>query len=811
MAAEEHTLKKDSIDNLFPTDEPAVEFLTVKPEIIIPEDSYNDEVPDYLHHLHESPSNENPVKVESLTVPEMHLEINARKQQIIEMNKELAILENRIIDDSMDPINTQDMSANLLQNTDENDIFGTSENPVTISSDDESLVPDEQLDEDSASLTGDRRYFIDMTDAKPSNMIMSLNDFPDSPAFASSPSLSHPTIALTKMHQVKIDRTKVLFETAFSKDINNKSVDVNELPEVSLVSRTGSVKRKFISSDTSDSDSSPENDPFQKQFEKSLTPKHKPQQKTILTKTKNVDGSYNSSAYVSLMLPTQDTLLQDSGFLSDQVDDTPVKEKMVGEEGKGKGKGKGKSSKKVTFADDQATAAQHQQQIVEASANIAALNTQNIVSAIMLSHNHSQSLVSRNLSSGNTPQLSVLADAVNSKLRQIKNPMTADRKRATLKAALTDLFVDDETEGLSSGDSGLGLVNNLFVNPTQSSSGSSAADPPGNRETPRPVRNPPPPPAQDDSDEELKRYQFDSIYTDLCVLKDDLLDFDRVSLGMRGLVSESVVSNSDFAKLKMWEIPGLVYDFGDGVALKDAVAMMTDEKLRKGEPLPQVAFTLYEVNQFLELKNKRDSDERANHGMIQKINKELGQDFYKHYQWMDLSSRIMAPKDLHLFYVRNRAEIVEANMAPWPTTIMPRDKSCVKYQSVFKDGVKYVARTLCLRQPGIEFYTEASQMYKCVICDDLISNPYHVFVYCYKYKPNYSFERLMNWRETWLKACFIHWKISGVTMPSRNVFADARSNGAGAGGVGGGGRGRGAWRGSGIRRRGTAVRSLYRN
>ena len=89
--------------------------------------------------------------------------------------------------------------------------------------------------------------------------------------------------------------------------------------------------------------------------------------------------------------------------------------------------------------------------------------------------------------------------------------------------------------------------------------------------------------------------------------------------------------------------------------------------------------------------------------MIQKINKELGQDFYKHYEWMDLNSRIMAPKDLHLFYVGNKAEIVEANMAPWPSTVMPRDKSFVKYQLVFKDGVEYVARTVCDRQPGIEF------------------------------------------------------------------------------------------------------------
>ena len=118
--------------------------------------------------------------------------------------------------------------------------------------------------------------------------------------------------------------------------------------------------------------------------------------------------------------------------------------------------------------------------------------------------------------------------------------------------------------------------------------------------------------------------------------------------------------------------------------------------------------------------------------LLEKINRLLGLQFYDSYQWLDTDERVLTAKDILFFLIKNDAEILEANMAPWPCTIVPRDHgTSVKYLSVFKNGVEYVARTVCERQTGIDFFTDGSQMFNCVICGDIISTPYHVYVFCY--------------------------------------------------------------------------------
>ena len=310
-------------------------------------------------------------------------------------------------------------------------------------------------------------------------------------------------------------------------------------------------------------------------------------------------------------------------------------------------------------------------------------------------------------------------------------------------------------------------------------------------------------PSFDEDEDVVINYQFESRYSSLGDVKAELEhpDFSRTSKGVRGLVSTAIVSEADFNELEPWEIPGLPFDFGDGLDIKDATAMLTNDWLEKGLALPDDQFSLKQVNDFLRVFNKRNKIVDRRNALTGKMNRLLGQEFYLSYQWMDIDERVLTDKDILFFLEGNDAVSLVPNMAPWPCTIVPRDHGAsVKYLSIFKNGVEFVARTVCERQTGVDFFTDISQIFSCAVCGDLISTPYHVYVFCYIYKQNHSFERLQNWKNTWLRACYLHWKISGVAMPSRNLFADARSK-----------RPRGAktpWRGRGSRR-GSCVRSLF--
>ena len=84
---------------------------------------------------------------------------------------------------------------------------------------------------------------------------------------------------------------------------------------------------------------------------------------------------------------------------------------------------------------------------------------------------------------------------------------------------------------------------------------------------------------------------------------------------------------------------------------------------------------------------------------------------------MNFDDRVLTANDIMAFLAKNNAEFLMPHMAPWPCTIVPRDQAAsVKYLSVFKDGTEFVARTVCDRQSGVDFYTENSQIFSCVVC-----------------------------------------------------------------------------------------------
>ena len=237
------------------------------------------------------------------------------------------------------------------------------------------------------------------------------------------------------------------------------------------------------------------------------------------------------------------------------------------------------------------------------------------------------------------------------------------------------------------------------------------------------------------------------------------------------------------------------------MSLRDATALLTGDRIENNLGLPATSFSLKQVNSYLKFRNaQNNTNSRMITSLAGKMNNLLGQKFYISYQWVNPEDRPLTALDIHYFLAKNSAEILEPNVAPWPCTLMPRHfGASVKYQSVFKNGVEFVARTVCDRQ-GPEFFTDSTQMFTCAVCGDVLGTPYHVILNCYIFKPNFSFQQLLDWRDTFQKACFLHWKLEGVTMPGRNLYQDAKSGRAK--------NNRGNWRGRG-NRRGTFVRSLF--
>ena len=824
MEDKQNSSNADSIEDIFGTDLQISQHLPIKSEVILPDEANDD----------------TPIKVESFSVTEIQQQISDKKKCILAMSEEVFALENKISQEIADPINTtsdQNVSENISsenvvsQNLLLNDnlvILGSLDNPVMISSDEEIL--DNQICSDEAKdssldpnwYVDKDRYFCDLTNANPGNFeLTDSNISTTQPEPTPESSKIHSNSGVTESSSSSVilanSSSAGIFETSFSKQINSQK-RVSFADDIQFGNRKLVNKRSHEMS-SSDSSGSEQNEPFLKKLKKQLTPNIRSQQKIALTKTVNKDGSKSLSANISITTSSPRPFqLQDSGIFSEP----PQKVSLNYEEEKMRYKNRstlscGKSSNSEPSASTHGSnpVLKISSQLVPApsmvlnsptnqpqqfSLNIPLLQ-QSFNQHIMLA-SQSLALSSPNLPISHSPNeptdspttVAKIADIIKSSLQEIKNPKNAKQSKAILQAALDSLNVDNEDrEALVDGQS------------TSKANQTKPVDQPDLIDISQAEHSTPKVVNIQDIEDDLSNYQFESPFTYLKDVRDEVLNpnFTRVSSGTRGLVSLNVVSHEDFAKLEPWQIPGLPFDFGDNLSLKDATALLTNDRLENNINLPSEEFSLHQVNEYLRVMNNKNNNAKTNNNnLMGKLNRLLGQDFYDSYQWIDTDERVLTSRDINAFLVKNNAEMLEANIAPWPCTIVPRDcASSVKYQSVFKDGVEYVSRTVCGRQSGIDFFTDGSQIFKCVVCGDIISTPYHVYVFCYIFKPNFSFERLQNWKDTWLRGCYIHWKINGISMPNRNIYADARAKKPRGGP-------RGTWRGRGSRR-GTFVRSLF--
>ena len=91
-------------------------------------------------------------------------------------------------------------------------------------------------------------------------------------------------------------------------------------------------------------------------------------------------------------------------------------------------------------------------------------------------------------------------------------------------------------------------------------------------------------------------------------------------------------------------------------------------------------------------------------------------------------------------------------------------------------GNEYVCRTRAQRAygyNGYQVYNEESEIFICEFCKDIISTEYHVYVSAYLYEKDHDFDKLMAWRKTFLKICYLHFRLTGTKLPGRNIYRDA--------------------------------------
>ena len=315
-------------------------------------------------------------------------------------------------------------------------------------------------------------------------------------------------------------------------------------------------------------------------------------------------------------------------------------------------------------------------------------------------------------------------------------------------------------------------------------------------------------------DDELKNYQFnsDSVLLEQARLELMCPHFARVSKGLRGLAPIESVSEEDFLVLRAWEVPGVLFDFGHHLTLKEASRLLAEEEQRENIlGITAFRYSLRQVNFFLEGKFS-SSDVPGGHSsafVLDRRSVELGEDIYKFYSWIDPGIRSLGPMELDQFLDHSNLSFFKSNVAPWPMTLFPKDPHDVKYLSVCRDGYEFVCRTMASRQRDLKFFTNSSEIFSCAICGDLISTPYHTYVNCYKFFKNAPFVLIMKWTKTFLRACYLHFKCEGVSLPGRDCHSDASIGDQGSGWLGrGSSRGRGG-RGSSWRR-GSPSASLFR-
>ena len=373
---EDSTSGPDTLDEIFGTFSASIS-APIKTEIIIP---------DGESHFG--------VKTEALTVDEIKMELETKQRQIRSINEEVLALQTKLSQE-VDPIkisSEQNMSLNLLS-CEEQDILGSLENPVTLSSDDDeekSLDEKKNLsdgislssDENSTNITGHNwwvnkdRYIYDMTDANNGNV-----------DFLASPSSHEQSLQLTLPVDQLLQHTPPddqllqpippddqllqpthpddqllqpsppddqLLQSSPSVDmscpdpeslvksstlVSDKTLVSTELFETAFSKQVNKKHVRFCNVSSDESTDIESEEPIDKQRKKQLSPNLKSRQKIALSKTVNKDGSKSVSAciLVSSSLPPQS---QDSGVFSENSQQSA--------KGKGVGKNRSTRSRKVS-------------------------------------------------------------------------------------------------------------------------------------------------------------------------------------------------------------------------------------------------------------------------------------------------------------------------------------------------------------------------------------------------------------------------------------------------------------------------------
>ena len=157
----------------------------------------------------------------------------------------------------------------------------------------------------------------------------------------------------------------------------------------------------------------------------------------------------------------------------------------------------------------------------------------------------------------------------------------------------------------------------------------------------------------------LDNYFYNSGSMLLCELRDQFLSpgFSGPNPGLRGLVSNAVLSDPDLQNLKFWEIPGAVYDLGHEHSIEQLTALLTQERLHAGLVIPE-RFTLPEINLYISTHFAPIPARGTHDSLDSKTSVELGVEFYNHYQWVDPSVRPLGPQELAEHLVDTRADFM---------------------------------------------------------------------------------------------------------------------------------------------------------
>ena len=285
-----------------------------------------------------------------------------------------------------------------------------------------------------------------------------------------------------------------------------------------------------------------------------------------------------------------------------------------------------------------------------------------------------------------------------------------------------------------------------------------------------------------------------SVYFD--ELRTLLLDpeFTRESQKSVGFAPTSFFKMEESSKLDNWMVPGLFCDLGVNIPLAEARKMLASDRAENSLNLPATDFTVLEVNRYMINKYSPAPHSHSPALMGMKMNPTLGP-IYDMYSWVDPSAAILTEEELVQLLTDQDAMFMYPNLAPWPVTMFPRDVHDVKYLSVFRNNQEYVCRTKADRQRGVEFFTESSEIFNCIICKDIISTSFHTYVNCFIYNESASFNQILQYRKTFLRACYLHFKLEGRSMPGRNPYrysqVETSSQTRGRGGSINRGRGRG--------------------